>query len=366
MKIECDRRIFLEAIQLVGAMVSTKESDAVLQQVKIKTIGEDAIELMGTDLEVGIRYHLSPVKIKQEGDLVLPAQRVLGILKEVGDEQIVLEKTEGGCLLQCEGSSFRMVTFVSEDFPQMPEVSSDIQVEMESSRLKEMIRRVIFSTAKESSRYTLNGILFSFKPDLLTLVATDGKRLALIRETLTQGPKEETKIIIPAKGLSHLEKVISREGKITMSFDNNHIVFFTKNCTLFYKLLEGRFPKYEDVIPKNCEKTLQCPKDQLLSKIRQAALLTNEKSRIIRFNLSDSHLNISSEASNLGEAHIEMNIDYKGDSVALGFNPDYLIDILKIWWEDTFTFRFHDEDTAGLVESGTDFLYLVMPVSLKS
>ncbi|MEK7482835.1 MAG: DNA polymerase III subunit beta, partial [Planctomycetota bacterium] len=337
MKIECDRRIFLEAIQLVGGMVSTKESDSFLQHVKIKTVGQDSLELIGTDLEAGIKYILSPVQVENAGEILLPPQKISGILREVGDERFKLEKTESGCTLHCEGSTFKIVNYPSEDFPPMPEVSSKFQIEMDSLKLKEMIRRVVFSTAKESSRYTLNGILFSFKPDLLTLVATDGKRLALAKEPLKKGPPEEVKIIIPAKGLNHLEKIIAKEEKISLFFDNNHIVFLSKNSTLFFKLLEGRFPKFEDVIPKNCDKMLTCPKDLILSKVRQASLMTNEKSRVIRFSVSKGLLNISAHASNLGEALLEMKIDYQGDPIELGFNPDYLIDILKIWWSDSFS-----------------------------
>jgi DNA polymerase-3 subunit beta len=367
MKMECDRRSFLEAIQIVGGAVSNKESDPVLQQVKLQTKGEDTLELTGTDLEIGIRYILTPVTLQRQGEMVIPASRIQGILKEVGDEKFQLEQTEGGCILRCEGSTFRMVTYSAQEFPPMPQVDSANHFTMEPLQLREMIRRVIFATAKESTRFMLNGILFAMKSQKLTLVATDGKRLALMRKNLEQDFKEEQKIILPSKGLNHLEKIMAtQEGPLEITFDHNHILFRTTKCVLFYKLLEGRFPRYEDVIPKNCTKTLNCSREVLLSKIRQASLLTNEKSKLIRFRLENSRLKISAHASNLGEADISMDIDYQGEPTELGFNPDYLVDILKIWWEETFSLKFHDEDTAGLIEAGEDFLYLVMPVSLNA
>ncbi len=365
MKVQFDREALSEALGLLTSVVPDRTPKPILRCVRISA-KKDEVRIYGTDLEVGINHLLSAVQVQAEGEAVVPAARLAAIVRESGDEVLQLEAQGTTSELRGADSHFTIYGQESEQYPIVPdfEVDGDMTVGLE--QLQAGVQQCLFAAAKESTRYAINGVLWEVTGKKLTLVATDGRRLARSRVTLTSAPKDKAvKVIIPAKTMSLLER-LPGGGKesIAVALMDNQVLIRCSNVVISSNLVEGNFPKYEDIIPTDGKTKLKLQTDVVLSAVRRAALLTSEESRGIKLSVGKEHLVFSGRAPEAGDAEVDVPTDYTGEPMEIGFNPQFLTDVLRVIKASEFELELGEADTPGVIKSGTNLLYVLMPINL--
>ena len=368
MKVQFDREGLNQALVLLTSIVPERTPKPILRCVKIDA-AKDGVRIFGTDLEVGINYLLPAVKVDQPGQVVVPASRLAAVVRESGDETLLLQASEGKCEIKGADSHFSIYGQEASQFPPMPAFEGQPDVEVALENLRAGIAQCLFATARESTRYAINGVLWEMKGKKLTLVATDGRRLARTKVNLLTNPSEKAaaaKIIVPAKTMSLLEKLTGGEkDKVIVRLVDSQVMFACGNVVIISNLVEGNFPKYEDIIPSDYQKKLTLATDVALSAVRRAALLTSEESRGIKVAVSKNKLVFSGRAPETGDAEVDVMVDYTGEPIEIGFNPQFLADALKVIKEPQFELELGQSDTPGLIKAGANFLYVLMPINLS-
>jgi DNA polymerase-3 subunit beta len=361
-KWRADRRELLEALSHVASIVPAKSPKPILQNVML-TAMENQLQLAATDLDVSISYNMDRVEVHRPGKVVVYAHKLLSIIQELTAQHVDFEVVENMLRVDADKSTFRIVLDEASEFPTLPEFPEKDEFKVPKDVFATMIKRTEFAAAREQARYSFNGILFHFAKSKLDLVATDGKRLAWARAKVSNRKKIDVNVIVPAKGFSLLSKVVRDDDeKIGLNVTDNQILARTKRAQVACRLIEGQFPSYEEVVPKDCDKAFTFSVDELLSKLRQSHIMTDQESRAVRFTFEPNLLRFSSQAVNVGESKIEMAIDYGGEEFEVAFNPEYLIEPLKILGEETIVLKLKDQDTPGVLEAGDSYVYIVMPI----
>jgi len=367
MKAKFNKAALQEALTLVTSIVPSRTPKPILQCVHI-TAGKEGVEICATDLEVGISYSLAQVEVEREGDAVVPADKVASIVRESADEVIELDVAEAAMRIRGADSHFTIYGHDPRQYPVVPSFEGKADLEVGLGNLQEGVERAVFAVARESTRYALNGILWEVRGKKLTLVATDGRRLAKSIVTLASAADAklaEQRIIVPAKTMALLDRIGGEETeKVTVRFVDNQIAIVAGPVVVSSKLVEGNFPKYEDIIPTDYDKKVTLGTDAALSAVRRAALLASEESKGIKLSLSKGALVFSSRAPETGDAQIDMAVDYNGEPIEIGFNPQFLIDVLRVVRAEEIDIHLGDSDRPGMIKTGSDFLYIVMPVNL--
>ncbi|HWP40412.1 MAG TPA: DNA polymerase III subunit beta [Tepidisphaeraceae bacterium] len=369
MKVICNRGALLEALSVAHSVVSTRTPKPVLQCLKL-TAADDRLTIAATDLEVAVRYSDAQVQIEQPGEALVPAGNFCDIVRESVDDTLSIELDKEQVHIRGQDSHFRIFTQPVAEFPQVPDFQGEADFEIIGGHFKQLINQTIFAAAKESTRYAFNGVLIvAQKNKKVSLVSTDGRRLALAKGELVSASKVEkdgSRAIVPVKALNLVEKLIDDpEETLGVQMRENQIIFHTSNATLTSNLVEGQFPPYEDVIPKECDKKMVAGTADLLSAIRRAALLTTEESRGVRMQFSRKGLVVSSRSPEAGEATVNFPCKYEGADIEIGFNPQFLIEALRVVDSDEVTFEMTAPNRPGLLKGGPNFLYVIMPVNLQ-
>lgn len=365
MKIKFNRAALQEALGLVTSIVPSRTPKPILECIRI-TCETDAVTICGTDLEVGINYQVVQVEIEEGGDVVLPADKLWAIVRESVDDVVEIVSDDNTITIRGSDSVFTIYGHDPSQYPAVPGFEGKGDFEIDLGRLQEGIELSVFAVAKESTRYALNGILWEVDDKSLTLVATDGRRLAKSVVALdSKASLPEGKIIVPAKTMALLDRVGGDESaKVAVRFVDNQIVLMCGQVVISSNLIEGNFPAYGDIIPDDYDIRIELPTDATLSAVRRAALLATEDSKGITLSLKENQLLFSGRAPETGDAEIEMAIDHKGGEMSIGFNPQFLVDVLRVMKADTFALELGESDRPGVIRRGDDFLYLVMPVNL--
>ncbi len=372
MKVRLPRQEFQDALTAIATVASGRTPKPILNCVKLALAGEH-LELCATDGEAALRVNIVTIATEVDGACVVPAERLLSIVREMSDIEMTLEVSGPHCLIRGEGSEFKIFTQAVEDFPPVPEFEGEPDLRVDASELQRMIAMTVYAAARETSRYAINGVLWDKRGKKLFLVATDGRRLARAGGTLRVAQSGDFQLIVPSKALNVLEKVLTHHDEaddavIDVRVLPNQIVLRSGGRILATALVEGAFPKYEDVIPKDNDKVATIDSGELRSAIRRAALLTTEDSRAVRMQFTNGELIITANAPEQGEARVQTPIEYKHDPVEIGFNPHFIIDALKAAPYDTINIELQESFRPGVL-TGDDrnaFLYVVMPVSLNN
>lgn len=392
MKVICDRGALLEAVNLVGPTASVRSPKPQLSCVKFSAKkagkgGAGTVTLSATDGEVSIRMSTQRVEVKEEGEVLIPADKLRAIVAAQDNEPTLTIEADGDvCTIKGADAKFKVFGFAASDFPPMPEFPGDPGAAMvvNAEALAQLIGRTIFSTSKETSRYAINGVLLKRAGKKLEMVATDGRRLALARATLDSAPStgDSASCIIPTKALNIVQKLLPGPGSerppVRVMLTDNQILFLFPDADgaggtlLASNLVEGTFPPYEDVIPKDQDKKATFDVDVLGSAVKRAALLTNEESRGIRMAFTGTPeskargLKISSRAAEMGEAEVECEMaGYEGGEIEIAFNPQFITDALKVIPGEQVILELKAPNKPGLIRSGAEFVYVVMPVNLQ-
>jgi DNA polymerase-3 subunit beta len=314
--------------------------------------------ISATDFEMGITCMIAQAEVEKEGVAVVPAERLAAIVRESVDEVLVMEVSEATCRIKGSDSNFTIYGHQPEQYPQVPGFDGEAQIEADLVKLQEALEHCLFATAKENTRYALSGILWEPSGKKLTLVGTDGRRLAKYKLGLNaevDKKLEGEKYIVPAKAMALLDKIgASEKDKISIRFVDSKAIFSCGKVVISTNLVEGTFPKYEDIIPADYKNKLQ---------LNTAA--TNEDSKGVKLAITKKSIVFTSRAPEMGDAEIAMEIDYKGEPIEIGFNPQFLVDMLRVIREDSFELQLGQSDRPGLIKSGTNYVYIVMPVSLS-
>lgn len=365
MKVTFNRSVLQEALALISSIIPSRTPKPILQCIRI-TAAKDKILLCATDLEVGITYQLDQVEIAEEGDVVVPADKVSSIVRESIDEVIVLEEKDATVYLTGSDSRFTIYGHDPDQYPAVPGFEGKADLEISLDQLQEGIEQSLFAAARESTRYALNGVLWEVSGKKLTLVATDGRRLARCAVALQKaGNAPEGRVIVPSKTMSLLDKLSGdQNATVSVRFIDNQIAIACDPVVISSSLVEGNFPKYDDIIPKDYAKKLTLGTASVLSAVKRAALLANEDSKGIKLSLEKGKMIFSSRAPETGDAQIDMAVDYQDTPIEIGFNPQFLIDVLRVIKSENFDLHLGQSDRPGMIKSGASFLYIVMPVNL--
>jgi len=367
MKVSFNRTGLADALGLLTSVVPSRTPKPILRCIKI-TAGEKDTRVYATDLEISINCLVSEVQIEKAGEVVIPADHLNAIVRESVDEVISLEAEKSTCRIQGADSHFTIYGQEAEQYPAIPAFDGAPDAEVSLSNLQGGIEQSLFATAKESTRYALNGVLWDIQGKKLSLVATDGRRLARCRINLTAVPGkklEQAKIIVPAKTMALLSRIGGdKNDTVSVKLVDNQILFSCANVVISSNLVEGTFPKYEDIIPVDYDKKLTLSTEATLSAVRRSALLTSEESKGIKLSIGKGAIVFSGRAPEAGDAQVDMAVDYKGEPIEIGFNPQFLIDVLRVIQTPEFGLELGQPDRPGLIKSGTNFLYVLMPINL--
>ncbi len=367
MKAICDRGALVSSLGLVGGVIASRTPKPVLTCVKLTASADEGLVLEGTDTEVSVRLATPRVEVTEPGEALIPADKLQQIVRESVDATLTVSTQQDVAHIVGQDSKFKVFGHPPTDFPAVTAFNGDADFTITAGELHRMVAQTLFATARENSRYAINGVLVERTGKKLVVVATDGHRLALARGTCKTDNTETRSAIVPTKALTLLLKLFDdAEETVQVRVEDNQILFKTDQAVLGANLVEGNFPPYGDVIPKDGDKKATVATDVLVSATRRAALLTNEESKGVRMAFTPDGLTLSSRAPEMGEAEISVALNgYEGEPVDIGFNPAYVLDALKVVDESEVQLDLKGPNKPGVIRSGPNFLYVVMPVNLQ-
>ncbi len=366
MKCICDRTALAEAVGAAAGVALQRTPKPILQCVKLSA-DKDMLVLTAYDQEVGLRFCVTQVEINQPGDALVSCDRLLAIVRESKDETLSLEVKDDHLHVRGHDSRFQIVGQNVREFPPVPDMEGEATFKVRVGELKNAIDETLFAAARESTRYAINGVLLEVgEKRRLRLVATDGRRLAVSGAALETDDGGNARAIVPTKALGLLNKLhLDPDEVLSVRVMPNQVILSTGGVTISSVLVEGNFPKWEDVMPEGGDKKVEIPTNELLSAVRRAALLADVESKGIAIALKKGTMELSSRSAMQGEAQVKLELkNYSGGDLQIGFNPEFLLDALKVCSEST-TLLFSDGSKPGLLKSGVNFQYVVMPVNLS-
>ncbi len=361
----------LRELNLTQGVVEKKTTIPILSNLLLEA-SDGTLRISATDLELGMRSSCA-AKIKKDGSGTIPAKRLLEIVRSLPDAEVRFKVLENHWVqVNCERSSFKLVGMAKDSFPVLPTVPKAL-ASVSAKLFGSMVAKTIFAISSEESRYTLNGALLILKPESVAMVATDGHRLALVeKKAPVKGLSSELRLLIPKKAMAELARLLSESGDdalVEISKDDTHLFFSLGKRVLLARMLQGQFPNYEAVLPRENNRVVELNKEAILAAIRRVALLADERSRAIRVQLDNGKLDIFSSSGEFGEAHESLDASYQGEALQIGFDYQYLLDFLGVaGGAENVRLELKDEQSAGqfrpLGDSEFDYRYVVMPMRI--
>jgi DNA polymerase III subunit beta len=369
MQVRCVKEDLFKGVQLVQNAISPRSTLPVLSNILMESNG-DGLRLSSTDLEVGIRCHVS-ADIKKGGATTVPARTLGEFLRTLDDSQELDIVVDDNQKMEIKSGKDRcvLIGLPKDDYPVLPEFSTERSFSLAHGVLKEMIRKTSFAVSTDETRYVLNGVDFIVEKGKITLVATDGRRLAFIQRDCAD-KKAAANAIIPTKAVNELARIVNAddgpEENVQVGFTENQVTFKFRNTVVLSRLIEGHFPNYEQVIPKTHESQLRFNTKKLMAATQRAAVGTLEKGGSVRFNFGKGKLQISASAQGRVEVESEVETDYKGAPFTIAFNPVYLVDVFKAVETEEILMEFTTPLNPGVIRPAGDdnYKYVVMPMQL--
>jgi len=370
MKVLCDREGLLAAFGMVSGVAPTRSPKPILQNIKLIADADEGSVLMATDLEVGIRHRVLGIKVEQAGSAILPTQRVASILRTSDDQELYIEGEGDYLLIRGRRSEF---TLPGEDpglYPEVPDFAATSYHVVAAADLRKLIRRTMFATDVESTRYALGGVLVELTGESITMVGTDGRRLARMiasAEAENDAAPPAGSPVIPVKALKLIERNLADDDPpVHIAVQAGSAVLVrTERAVIYSRLVEGRFPRYQDVFPSNVEVKIHFPEiADLRLAVEQASIVTSEESRGVDFQFAGGILKLTSQATDVGKSHVDLPISYDGKAVEITFDPRYLSDALKTLDDASpITVELIDSKNAAVFKTDDRYTYVVMPLT---
>jgi len=365
MKFSATKEKLLEGLQQVQNVVSTRTTLPILSNVLLQA-KEGAVHLTTTDLDVGVRGSFE-ANVDKVGATTLPARRLFTIIRELPSSEIAIEVDgKNAASIRSGQSFFKILGLPEEEFPPLPKFENAKVMTMRQKDLHDGLRKTAYAISTDETRYVLNGVLFSFKENRLTLVATDGRRLAMLDIELEFPRSHEAEIIVPTKAVTELQRLLKDDGEVKISVGSGQIAFDLNNTLLVSKLIEGNYPNYKQVIPSEAKERVTLERETFLNSLRRVSLLASDKSNSIKLNFSKNNIEITANTPEVGEARESLPVAYKGRDFAIAFNPEFLMAPLRNLTEDEVFFDLIDEMSPGVLKIQTPFLYVLMPMRVSS
>jgi DNA polymerase-3 subunit beta len=368
MKLTIQRDSLLSACQLVGSAVAARTTKPILAHMKA-VAKDDALVLMGTDTEVGIRYELRGVGVKRAGAAILPPGRLIAILRESADPEVAIEGTDAHTVVKTSTGKFELPAHPADEFPDIPELDAGgYYHEIAAGVLKTMIRRTAFAAdKKEGTRWAVTGVLWEAEKDKARLVATDTKRLAMVEgPAVVHGtPEGKTPPLIPTKAITLLDRNLGDDAEpIQIALRPNGAMFQTGRWLIHTKLVEGKFPPYKDIIPKKAMVKVRLDPAAFASRVRQAAIMTDDESKRVDFDFQSGKVTLQARGAETGSSEVELALDgFDGPAVEIAFDPQYLLEMFRaVEGEPSVTLEMTDGQKPAVFRVGDNYLYLVMPM----
>ncbi|EDY86966.1 DNA polymerase III, beta subunit [gamma proteobacterium HTCC5015] len=366
MKLHLSRESLLTPLQKVIGAVERKNTMPALGNVLIKAQGGE-IQMTATDLEIELLAK-SVLPVDQEGDITLPARKLLDICKNLPDgADITLQVDAERATLSSGRSRFKLSTLPAADFPQLEAVQGVTQFTLPQSTLRKVIDKTSFAMAQQDVRYYLNGLMLELDGSTVRAVATDGHRLALCETDAGLDIGDKKQVIIPRKGVQELSRLLDDEERdAEVSLSNNHIQVDLGNLRFTSKLIDGRFPDYQRVMPANCDKVVSADKQDLKLALTRTSVLSNEKYKGVRLVADNGALTIQTNNPEQEEAEEQLEVQYQGENMEIGFNVNYMLDVLNNLTEELVTIALKDANSSCLVEEVGEQTakYVIMPMRL--
>lgn len=370
MKLEVEKKDLLTLLGRSQNIVEKRNTMPILINVLLEA-EQDHLKVFATDLEVSLKDQI-PAKVSEPGRVAVSAKNLFEIIKELPEAPIVLEKKENNWLRVTQRKSvFNLVGMSPEEYPVFPTFKTDHFIEVDSDILSEMIEKTLYSVSTDETRYHLNGVYFETRKEdsSLRMVATDGHRLSMV-DRKTSGSDQlqlSTGVIVPRKGLNEIKKLLdSTDESVELAIEGSQLIIRNNQTLLLIRLIEGKYPNYQQLVPGNLKESLRAPKETLMSSLKRVSLLSNSKSKGVTLTLSKGRMEIASNNPELGDAKEEIEIDYNGKDMKIGFNAKYILDVLGAIKEEIVEIDFNDHLSPGVVRPDKDPSYtcVVMPMRI--
>ncbi len=364
MKISVSKEKLLEGLQTVQNVVSTRTTLPILSNVLLQA-DNGKLRLTTTDLDVGVSGSVD-AQIEKPGATTLPARRLATIVRELPASEIQIEiDSKNVASIRCGQSFFKINGLPEEEFPPLPQFAGAKEFKIPQKELRDALKKTAYAISTDETRYVLNGILFSFKENKLTMVATDGRRLALVDLEMEFPRSDEAEIIVPTKCVTELGRLMGGEGDVKMSVGENQVAFDINGTLLVSKLIEGNYPNYRQVIPGEAKERITLEREQFHNAVHRVSLLASEKSNSVKLVFTKNNIEIAANTPDVGEARESLAVNYKGKDFSIAFNPEFLMAPLKNLPNDEVFLDLIDEMSPGVIKIQSPFLYVLMPMRIS-
>lgn len=366
MKLSITKDQFTSGLQAVQNVVGARTTLPILSNVLLQA-EDNRLRLTATDLDVTVACTVE-AKVVKKGATTLPAKRLFSIVREAPLGEIDMEVDDRNvCTLRSGSSLFKMNGLPAEDFPPLPQFDEKKVIVLPQDKLKAMLRRTAFAASTDETRYVLNGLFFSLKDHKVTAVATDGRRLALTDEEADIDSSAHAEFIVPTKAINELSRLLQDKGNVELRHTDNQAAFAMPNeqgggILVTTKLVEGNYPNYQQVIPRESKERVTLIREEFLQALRRAEIMTSDKTNSVKLSFSRNQLTITANTPEVGEVVETVAINYKGNDFAIAFNPAFLVEALRALDQDEVFFELTDELSPGVIKVNGPFLYVIMPM----
>lgn len=369
MKLSVSKEDMMAGLQAVQSVVSSRPARPILSNILIRA-EDDVIELTGTDLDVSVICRING-KINEPGSITLPSRKFVGIIRELQNSEIrLVVDEECMCSIQCGNSFFRLkgIDAVEYPVPDLLEMSQSLKIPQEAYR--DMIRKTQYAISTDESRLILNGIYHSIADGKFTMVATDGRRMAMVDREISEADELVVDAVVPNKAISELSRLLDTSGEAAISFSETHIDYQLSgegqnSVRILAKLVDGRYPNYRQVIPKQVTHRITLLREEFMLSLRRAEIMTSDKTNSVKMTFGGNLLTINANVPEVGEVRESLAIKFDEEEITVAFNPSYLIDPLKILDDDEVYFELLDQLSPGVLKINGAFLYVIMPMRVN-
>lgn len=365
MKVTVTRENFQKGLSAVAATIPTRTTLPVLSNILVETI-EGALRVRGTDLDISVSVQ-TPAEVDREGAITLPAKKVAEIARELPDAPVELESTGGRVSLVCGKAKFRLNSLPSDEYPSFPDVPFEEGWELRSGELQRLSSHTSFAVSSEESRPVLNGVLWQVRGEEMRMVATNGHRLAKMAVNVGGRASAEEDLIVPPKALQQVERLFGAEDELRIGRSESHLGFRTERTEVYTRVIEGPYPNYEQVLPKDNDKECVADREELAAALRRVAIVASDQTHRVRLSFSPAKLRLGVQTPDLGEAEDELAVEFVGEALEIGFNAKYLLEVLRHIETDQVKLSMSAPErptTFEPVGSDEDYICLVMPLRL--
>lgn len=365
MKVTITRQNLHKALGAVSASIPTRTTLPVLSNVLMET-DENALWISGTDLDVSLRIRV-PAQIVEDGSITIPGKKLQELVRELPDEPVDLHIRGHQVEIDCGYSRIKLNGLPSEEFPNLPAIEFEEGWKVPEESLAALINATSFAVSQEESRPILNGVLWELDDDRMSMVATNGHRLARMAVTVKSAGGSRAELIVPPSALAQVARLFDGDGLVTVARGGNHLGFSSDDKEVYTRLIDGKYPNYEQVIPKDNDKKARASRAAMEAAVRRIAVVASASTRRVKLSFENDRVHLDAMTPDLGEAHDEVELDYQGDAIEIGFNANYLLEVLRNMPADEITMGFKTAERATTIEpaaSDLDYLCLIMPLRL--